>query len=80
MRLVLLCLSLLATTVQGGEASAYSCNHRYYVNRSGHIVRSPSCGVRGEGTPHAICRDGSTSYWEHYRGACSHHEGVASWR
>jgi hypothetical protein len=54
-------------------ASGYACNQRHYVNVSGHFVHSPSCGPKGEGTPHAVCRDGSISYSEHHRGTCSHH-------
>ena len=80
MRAILVCLVLMSTLAQVGEASAYACNYRYYVNHSGHVVHSPSCGVRGEGTPHATCRDGSISYSEHHRGTCSRHGGVASWR
>ena len=79
-RWFLVCLSLSMTLAQVGEASAYACNHRHYVNRSGHVVHSPSCGAHEEGTPHATCRDGSTSFSEHHRGTCSRHGGVTSWR
>jgi hypothetical protein len=77
MRLILMCFSLVAFA---NSALAYSCNGNHYVNSSGHLVHSPSCGRAGEGHPHAVCRDGSVSYSEHHRGTCSHHGGVASWR
>jgi len=80
MRLLLIGISLVALAAQVNEAASYACNHRYYVNSSGHVVHSPSCGAGGEGTPHAVCRDGSISYSEHHRGTCSHHGGVAGWR
>ena len=71
---------LFSIVGQTGQADAYACNHSYYVNSSGHRVHSPSCGQKGEGRPHAVCRDGSISYSEHHRGTCSRHGGVASWR
>lgn len=74
-----LAIGALAAILYAGDASAYSCNGNYYTNVSGHRVHSPSCGRRGEGTPHAICRDGSVSYSEHHRGTCSHHGGVERW-
>ncbi len=60
------------------DAFAYACNNRYYVNVSGHLVHSPSCGQEHL-RPTADCRDGSVSFSEHRRGTCSHHGGVAHW-
>ena len=37
---------------------AYSCNDNHYVNSSGHVVHSPSCGEEHEKRT-AECRDGS---------------------
>ena len=48
------------------------------VNSSGHVLHSPSCGQEHEKRT-AECRDGSVSFSEHHRGACSHHGGVAHW-
>jgi predicted RNA-binding Zn-ribbon protein involved in translation (DUF1610 family) len=72
---------LLATALvigfagQSGEALAYTCNDNYYVNSSGHLVHSPSCGQE-HGKRTAECRDGSVSFSEHHRGTCSYHGGV----
>ena len=57
-------------------ARAYSCNDNHYVNSSGHVVHSPSCGEEHEKRA-AECRDGSVSFSEHHRGTCSYHGGVA---
>jgi hypothetical protein len=79
MRMFLLTMALLILTAPSQTAFAYACNQNYYTNSSGHHVHSPSCGAKGEGTPHAVCRDGSISYSEHHRGTCSHHGGVEHW-
>jgi predicted RNA-binding Zn-ribbon protein involved in translation (DUF1610 family) len=63
---------------QCGKALAYACNNKYYVNSTGHLVHSPSCGEEHQ-TRTAKCRDGSVSFSEHHRGACSYHGGVAHW-
>jgi Protein of unknown function (DUF3761) len=60
------------------KALAFACNNKHYVNSSGHVVHSPSCGR--EPLHHtADCRDGSISHSEHHRGTCSYHGGVAHW-
>jgi Protein of unknown function (DUF3761) len=61
------------------HVQAYQCNNRHYVNSSGVLVHSPSCGKRSEGHETAICRDGSHSYSMHRSGTCSRHGGVARW-
>lgn len=55
--------------------------HRHYRNVGGHIVHSPSRTLNGRAPAHwtAKCGDGSYSFSEHHRGACSHHAGVATW-
>ena len=78
MRMLWAVLVLAALTGQTREAAAYACNNRYYVNSSGHLVHSPSCG-REHLQRTAECRDGSVSYSEHHRGTCSHHGGVEHW-
>jgi allantoicase len=60
-------------------AQAYQCNNRHYVNSSGVLVHSPSCGNGSEGHETAICRDGGHSYSMHHSGTRSHHGGVAQW-
>jgi hypothetical protein len=67
---VCFCMSLAS------EADAFQCNSGHYVNSSGVIVHSPSCGKPSEGHETAICRDGSHSYSMHHRGTCSHHGGL----
>ena len=37
---------------QAGDAFGYACNLRSYVNSSGHVIHSPSCGAKGEGVRH----------------------------
>ncbi len=69
---------IIGLVMQAGEAFAYACNNRHYVNVSGHLVHSPSCGNEHL-RPTAGCRDGSISYSEHHRGTCSHHGGVSHW-
>lgn len=72
-------VALVAVSVgQPSGAFAYACNDRHYVNSSGHVVHSPTCGG-APGHHEAICRDGSESHSEHRRGTCSHHGGVARW-
>ena len=80
MRIIAVLVALFFVLVCPEAASSYACNHGSYVNSSGRTVHSPSCGGAGEGTPHAVCRDGSISYSEHRLGTCSRHGGVASWK
>ena len=63
---------------QVNHVLAYTCNNNDYVNSSGDLVHSPSCGAEHEKRT-AGCRDGSVSYSEHHRGTCSYHGGVAHW-
>jgi Protein of unknown function (DUF3761) len=58
--------------------TAYACNDNHYINSSGDVVHSPSCG-REHFHQTAICRDDSVSFSEHHSGTCSHHHGVAQW-
>jgi Protein of unknown function (DUF3761) len=80
MRTVLIITILCGVFGQISEANAYACNNRHYVNSSGHLVHSPSCGNESEPPQHtATCRDGSISYSERHSGTCSGHGGVAQW-
>jgi predicted RNA-binding Zn-ribbon protein involved in translation (DUF1610 family) len=78
MKSLLAAALVICFAAQSGKALAYACNNIYYVNSSGHLVHSPSCGQEHEKRT-AECRDGSVSFSEHHRGACSHHGGVAHW-
>jgi hypothetical protein len=60
------------------SALAYRCDDHHYVNSSGDVAHSPSCGEEREKRA-AECRDGSVSFSEHHRGTCSYHGGVAHW-
>ena len=71
-------MAMLALVLPTSLAEAYACNNGHYVNSSGHVVHSPSCG-REHLRREAICRDGSVSFSEHHRGTCSHHHGVERW-
>ena len=76
MRVLLTGALIVGFASQTGELLAYECNNNHYVNSSGHLVHSPSCG-REPLHRTADCHDGSVSYSEHHRGACSYHGGVA---
>jgi hypothetical protein len=58
------------------EGLAYTCDNNCYINSSGHLVYSPSCGQEHKKRI-AECRDGSGSFSEHHRGVCSYHRGAA---
>jgi Protein of unknown function (DUF3761) len=80
MRIVMIIAILCGVFGQVRAANAFACNSRHYVNVSGHVVHSPSCGNKSEPPRHtATCRDGSISFSEHRRGTCSGHRGVARW-
>jgi predicted RNA-binding Zn-ribbon protein involved in translation (DUF1610 family) len=74
----LLAAAFVCLVWHASPALAYSCNENHYVNSSGHVVHSPSCGNEHEKRT-AECRDGSVSFSEHHRGTCSYHSGVARW-
>ena len=78
MRCLLAAALIIGLGMEASEAFAYACNNRYYVNVSGHIVHSPSCGQEHLKRT-AECRDGSVSYSEHHRGTCSDHGGLSHW-
>jgi hypothetical protein len=44
MRTVMIITILCGVFGQVRDANAYACNNRHYVNSSGHVVHSPSCG------------------------------------
>jgi len=78
MKFLLTAALAISFTAPTGNALAYSCNNNYYVNSSGHVLHSPSCGEEQQKHT-AECRDGSVSFSEHHRGTCSYHGGVARW-
>jgi predicted RNA-binding Zn-ribbon protein involved in translation (DUF1610 family) len=46
---------------QASPSRAYTCNDNHYVDSSGHVVHSPSCGEEHQKRT-AECRDGSLSF------------------
>ena len=59
--LTILGFALALWSAHGQHADAYACNSRHYVNSSGVVVHSPSCGRASEGHETAVCRDGANS-------------------
>jgi hypothetical protein len=55
--------------------------NKYYVNKSGEVVHSPTKTQSGKAPAGASakCRDGTFSFIKHRSGTCSHHVGVADW-
>jgi Protein of unknown function (DUF3761) len=78
MKSLLAAALVICFAVQCGKALAHANNNNCYVNSSGHVLHSPSCGQEHEKRT-AEWRDGSVSFSEHHRGACSYHGGVAHW-
>jgi hypothetical protein len=48
MKSLLAAALVICFAAQSGKALAYACNNNYYVNSSGHLVHSPSCGQEHE--------------------------------
>lgn len=56
-------------------ALAYCNKTGTYINVDGHEVKDPRCAEDSKGSKY-LCRDGSFSFSEHRRGACSRHGGI----
>lgn len=54
-------------------------NDNYYTNSQGNEVHSPAYAPSEPAGASARCRDGTYSFSQSRRGACSHHGGVAQW-
>ena len=52
---------------------------RYYTNKYGNRVQSPTIYNSKPAGATALCRDGTYSFSQNRRGTCSHHGGVAIW-
>jgi len=74
-------LALVAslTAILFAATTATAQNSDYYTNVSGHRVHRPVHANHVPAGASAKCRDGTYSFSEHHRGACSHHGGVAGW-
>ena len=44
MKSLLAAALVICFAAHSGKALAYACNNNYYVNSTGHLVHSPSCG------------------------------------
>jgi len=64
-----------STISKGKKTSAV----KYYKNRSGVRVQSPTVYNSAPAGATARCRDGTYSFSRSRRGTCSHHGGVAKW-
>jgi predicted RNA-binding Zn-ribbon protein involved in translation (DUF1610 family) len=67
MKSLLAAALVICFAAHSGKALAYACNKNYYVNSSGRLVHSPSCGEEHQKRT-VECRDGSVSFSEHHRG------------
>ena len=52
---------------------------RFYTNKDGQRVQSPTYSKTVPPGATAQCRDGTYSFSQNHRGTCSHHGGVAKW-
>lgn len=52
---------------------------RYYRNKDGQRVQSPTYYDKVPAGATAQCRDGTYSFSRHHQGTCSRHGGVAKW-
>lgn len=52
---------------------------KYYTNKNGNQVQSPTKYDAAPEGAKAVCRDGTYSFSRSRRGTCSHHGGVAKW-
>ena len=65
----------MAFSSQATSAEAYVRNNRHYVNSSGHVVHSPSCGSEPIHSEAIYC-DGSVSFSEYRGRTCTRHHRV----
>lgn len=63
----------------GKPAPSQTAPPRYYTNKDGQRVQSPTYSDTIPAGATAQCRDGTYSFSLHRRGTCSHHGGVARW-
>ena len=64
---------------KGEQAPAQTAPPRFYTNKDGQRIQSPTCSETVPPGATAQCRDGTYSFSQHRRGTCSHHGGVARW-
>ncbi len=64
---------------QSPSSSAQKPSPRYYTNKDGQRVQSPTYYDKAPAGATAQCRDGTYSFSQNHRGTCSHHGGVAKW-
>jgi len=64
---------------QATSTTAQNPAPRYYTNKDGQRVQSPTYYNKAPAGATAQCRDGTYSFSQHRQGTCSHHGGVAKW-
>ena len=67
------------TKPQPQPSTGQSTTPRYYTNKDGERVQSPTYSDTIPVGATAQCRDGTYSFSRNHRGTCSHHGGVAKW-
>ncbi len=60
-------------------STGQSTTPRYYTNKDGERVQSPTYSDTIPVGATALCRDGTYSFSRNHRGTCSHHGGVSKW-
>lgn len=56
-----------------------SHQNKYYTNKFGERIQSPTRYNKAPSGATALCRDGTYSFSRNRRGTCSHHGGVSKW-
>jgi hypothetical protein len=68
-----------ATDDSSNQEDSNLSNDNYYTNTYGDTVHSPAYSDSVPSGATAQCNDGTYSFSESHRGACSYHGGVATW-
>ena len=68
-----------STKAANAQIDKGASNPRYYTNKAGQRVQSPTKASAAPKGATAQCGDGSYSFSQSRRGTCSHHGGVGRW-
>jgi hypothetical protein len=68
-----------STKPANAQSDKGASNPRYYTNKAGQRVQSPTKASAAPKGATAQCGDGSYSFSQSRRGTCSHHGGVGRW-
>ena len=64
---------------QSTSTAVPNSSPRYYTNKDGQRVQSPTYYDKAPAGATAQCRDGTYNFSQHHQGTCSHHGGVVKW-